>query len=166
VLPPTLPVISVDPVIDVIGGLATAAAQLPFVPLTLPVIVAPLGAGAAGAGGGGGGAGGAAGPGVGPRPGAPAAPRTSSGSQSKNQPPKAPEQNPSAFVASNGSVPASYRAGYGEYLRTAGVGQMAAVAVPGVTGILALTAAGGLLGFRQARAGHTVRANGTARFMG
>ena len=63
-------------------------------------------------------------------------------------------------------MPASYRAGYGDYLRTAGVGQMVAVAVPGVTGILVLTGAGGLVGYRQARAGHTVRANGTSRFMG
>jgi hypothetical protein len=63
-------------------------------------------------------------------------------------------------------VPASYRAGYGEYLRTAGVAQMAAVAVPGVMGILALTGAGGLLGYRQARAGRTVRAGGSARFVG
>jgi hypothetical protein len=61
-------------------------------------------------------------------------------------------------------MPATYRAGYGEYLRTASVGDMAAVAVPGVTGILVLTIAGGLLGFRQARAGQALRANGTARF--
>jgi hypothetical protein len=152
-------------VVDVVSGLATAAAQLPFAPLTLPVIVPPLGAGAAGAGGGGG-VGGAGGPGIAPRPGPPAAPRTSSGSLGKNQPPKAREENPSTFGASNGAMPASYRAGYGDYLRTAGVGQMVAVAVPGVTGILVLTGAGGLLGFRQARAGHTVRANGTGRFMG
>jgi hypothetical protein len=43
---------------------------------------------------------------------------------------------------------------------------MAAVAVPGVTGILVLTSAGGLVGYRQARAGHAVRASGTARFIG
>jgi hypothetical protein len=158
VVPPTLPLIPVDPVVDVINGLATAAAELPFAPLTLPAIVPPVGAGAGG--------GGAGGPGIAPRPGAPAAPRPSSGSQSRNQPPKAQEQNPPAFGASNGAVPASYRAGYDDYLRKAGVGQMAAVAVPGVTGILALTGMGGLLGFRQARAGHAVRANGTARFMG
>jgi hypothetical protein len=63
-------------------------------------------------------------------------------------------------------MPATYRAGYGQYLRTAGLGEMAAAAVPGVTGILVLTLAGGVLGFRQARAGHAVRANGTARFIG
>jgi hypothetical protein len=80
------------------------------------------------------------------------------------------EQKPSsppAFSAGSGSAPApSYRAGYVDYLRAAGLGQVAAVAVPGVTGILILTGAGGLLGYRQARAGHTVRASGTGRFMG
>ncbi len=148
VVPPTLPVISVDPATDVISGLATAAAELPFTPLTLPVIVPPLG------------------PGIAPRPGSPTAPKTSGSPQNKSQPPKAGGQNPPAYSASNGQMPASYRAGYGDYLRTAGVGQIAAVAVPGVTGILVLTGAGGVLGYRQARAGHAVRANGTARFMG
>jgi hypothetical protein len=162
---PTLPVITVDPVVDVITGLATAAAQLPFAPLTLPVIVPPLGAGGVGAGGGGG-AGGAGGAGSAPRAGTPSAPRNSGRPQHENQPPKPGEQNPPAYGASNGAVPASYRAGYGDYLRTAGVGQMAAVAVPGVTGIIALAGVGGLVGYRQARAGHAVRATGTGRFIG
>jgi hypothetical protein len=41
-----------------------------------------------------------------------------------------------------------------------------AAAVPGVTGILVLTGAGGLIGYRQARAGRAVHAGGPARFMG
>jgi hypothetical protein len=166
VVPPTLPVLPVDPVVDVITGLATAAAQLPFTPLTLPVIVPPVGAGGVAAGGGGGGAGGAGAPGIGLRPGKPSASTNTGSAGTKKQPPKAGEQNPPAFSASAGTLPASYRAGYGDYLRTAGVGQMVAVAVPGVTGILVLTSAGGLVGYRQARAGHAVRANGTARFIG
>lgn len=162
VVPPPLPVLPVDPVADVIGGLATVAAELPFGPLTLPAIVPGNGAG-----GGGGAGGGAAGRGAGPRPGTPSAPRTPGGSsQNRVEPSNPGRPNPSAFGPSNGAMPASYRAGYGEYLRAAGVGQMAAVAVPGVTGILVLTGAGGLVGYRQARAGHTLRANGTARFMG
>ena len=55
--------------------------------------------------------------------------------------------------------------GYAEYLRTAGTSQIAALAVPGVAGILVLTGAGGLVGYRQAKAGHVVRTGGAARFM-
>jgi len=62
-------------------------------------------------------------------------------------------------------MPASYRVGNGEYLRTAGIPQIAALAVPGVAGILVLTATGGLLGYRQAKAGRAVRATRTVRFM-
>ncbi len=55
--------------------------------------------------------------------------------------------------------------GYPEYLREAKTGEVAALAVPGVVGLLALTAFGGVVGYRQARAGHLVRAAGTARFL-
>ena len=151
---PALPVVPADPTVDVVTGLATAAAQLPLAPLALPAIVAPLGVGAGG---------GVGGPGVAPGP---AAPRSSGGAPATAPPPRAREQSPPAFSAGNGTMPATYRAGYGQYLRTAGLGEMATVAVPGVTGILVLTLAGGVLGFRQARAGRAVRANGTARFMG
>jgi hypothetical protein len=37
--------------------------------------------------------------------------------------------------------------------------------VPGLVGIFGLTAIGGYLGFRQARAGYILRAAGTARFL-
>ena len=43
----------------------------------------------------------------------------------------------------------SYRMGYMEYLRAAGFGQVAAVAVPGLSGILILSGAGGLIGYRR-----------------
>jgi hypothetical protein len=154
-LPPVVPGV-VDPVADVMAGLASAASALPFVPITLPVVVAPVGAGAGGTGG----------PGIGPRPGTPSAPRAS-GAPGNDQPPqRASRQNPPAYGASNGVTPESFRVGYGNYLRNAGIGQVAAVAVPGVTGILIITGAGGLLGYRQARAGRAVRATGTARFVG
>ena len=154
---PNLPGISVEPVVDAVTGLATAAAQLPFTPITLPVIVVPGGVGA-GAGAGAGGAG--------PRPGNPSAPRNSGLARNSPGTPRAARENTPAFAANDGVSSPNFRAGYGEYLRAAGVGQVAAVAVPGVAGILFLTGAGGLLGYRQARAGHAVRANGTARFMG
>ena len=59
----------------------------------------------------------------------------------------------------------SYRIGYTEYLRTAGLPQVAALAVPGLAGIMVLTGAGGLVGYRQAKAGHAVRVSGSARFI-
>lgn len=49
-------------------------------------------------------------------------------------------------------IPATFRAGYADYLRAATVGELAAVALPGTAGIFVITALGGLVGFRQARA--------------
>jgi hypothetical protein len=134
-------------VVDVEPGVGIAAAQLPIAPITLPVIVAP----AIGVGGGGG------------SPGAPALPVTPRGVTAE---PLAGREPLPANVGSNVAVPAtSYRIGYTEYLRNAGLSQVAALAVPGVTGMLVLTCAGGLLGYRQAKAGHAVHTSGTARFV-
>jgi hypothetical protein len=163
-LVPDLQDISV-PFLDAVAGLATAAADLPFVPITLPVIVIP--GGGAGAGGGGG-AGGAGGPGAVPRPGMPSGPEAPGTSRGGSTPPEqsGKQRSTPAFSAGNPAIPApTYRMGYGEYLRAAGLGEVAAVAVPGFTGILMLTGAGGLIGYRQARAGRSVRSAGTARFM-
>lgn len=133
------------------GADAAPAGAAPAEVITLPVIVAPpIGVGA-GAGGAGSPAGVASGP-------PPAAPR------SLTQPPAAREPAP-AGVGSNAVPASSYRVGYSEYLRTAGLPQVAALAVPGIAGILVLTGAGGLVGYRQAKAGLAVRAGGTARFM-
>jgi hypothetical protein len=69
-------------------------------------------------------------------------------------------------VGSNVAAPnSSYRIGYTEYLRTAGLPQVAALAVPGLVGIMVLTGAGGLMGYRQAKAGHAVHVGGSARFI-
>ena len=117
-------------------------------PIALPVIVAPpIGLG-----------GGAGSPGtlVGPSLGAPRA-VTAESPAGRIQPP--------ANVGSNAAPASGYRIGYTEYLRTAGLPQVAALALPGIAGILVLTGAGGLVGYRQAKAGHAVRAGGTARFM-
>jgi hypothetical protein len=133
-------------VIDVVPGVGVAAAELPIPAITLPVIVAP----ATGLGSGGGGPGAAA---------LPAAPRGVTA-----EPPAGREPLP-ANVGSNVAVPgASYRIGYTNYLRNAELSQVAALAVPGVAGMLVLTGAGGLVGYRQAKAGHAVHTNGTARF--
>lgn len=50
-------------------------------------------------------------------------------------------------------------------LPSTNLGQIAAVALPGLAGIAALTALGGFLGYRQAKAGYVLRAAGTARFL-
>jgi hypothetical protein len=49
-------------------------------------------------------------------------------------------------------IPDSFRVGYPEYLRAATVPDLMVLALPGVAGMTLLTAAGGALGFRQARA--------------
>jgi hypothetical protein len=146
-LPPELTPPATEPsVIDVVPGLGAAAVELPIPPITLPVIVAPMGVGGAGA-----------------APGAPALPVTPRGVSA--EPPAGREPLP-ANVGSNVTVPASsYRIGYTDYLRSAGLSQVAALAVPGVAGMLVLTGAGGLVGYRQAKAGHAVHTNGTARFV-
>ncbi|WP_328362500.1 hypothetical protein OG976_12395 [Mycobacterium sp. NBC_00419] len=70
-----------------------------------------------------------------------------------------------ASVGSGTEAAPSFRVGYPEYLREAKIGEVAALALPGFAGLLALTALGGVFGYRQAKAGHGVRAAGTARFM-
>jgi hypothetical protein len=150
-LPPELMPPADEPVeptvIDVTPGVGVAAAELP---IALPVVVAPV----TGLGGGGGQGGAGAGPSL------PGAPRAVTA-----EPPAAREPLP-AKVGSNASVPAaSYRTGYSEYLRSAELPQVAALAVSGVAGMLVLTGAGGFVGYRQAKAGHAVHTSGTARFM-
>jgi len=76
--------------------------------------------------------------------------------------PAAPTPQPAESPAAQ---PESNRAGYPAYLRDADLAEVAAVAVPGLVGIFGLTAIGGYLGFRQARAGYILRAAGTARFL-
>lgn len=48
---------------------------------------------------------------------------------------------------------------------SANLGQIAALALPGLAGIAALTALGGFLGYRQAKAGYVLRAAGPGRFL-
>jgi hypothetical protein len=143
-LPPEVMPPATEPfVVNVVPGVGAAAVELPIPPITLPVIVAP----ASPLGGGG-------------PPALPAAPRGVS-----PEPPAGRDPLP-ANEGNNASVQASsYRIGYPDYLRIAGLPQLAAMAVPGVAGILLLTGAGGLVGYRQAKAGHAVHASGTARFV-
>jgi hypothetical protein len=57
------------------------------------------------------------------------------------------------------------RLDYQQYLRTAKVTDMAAVALPGVAGLLVMTFSGTVIGYRQAKAGHMLRQNQAVRFM-
>ncbi|MCV7430018.1 hypothetical protein [Mycolicibacterium bacteremicum] len=127
----------------------------PAVPAALPMPMPPLPVAAlppAAPGAGGAGRGGASGGSVAARPAPPA---------TRGAPPAERPAPPRSVDA----VPASYRAGYGEHLRTAPMSTVAAMAVPGATGIMLLTGVGGLIGYRQARAGLTIRSTGSGRFV-
>jgi hypothetical protein len=76
------------------------------------------------------------------------------------QPKLAPPDNVSKL-----SEQVEFRAGYSDYLRNAGMAQVTAIAVPGAVAILLFTVGGGFLGYRQARAGHVIRAEGIGRFL-
>ncbi len=83
----------------------------------------------------------------------------------KNEPLNSLREPIPSEVGRNDILSTSFRVGYSEYLRTAGVTEMATLALPGVGGILLLTAGGGFIGYRQAKAGHAVRTEGIARFL-
>ncbi|MCV6999778.1 hypothetical protein [Mycolicibacterium alvei] len=74
------------------------------------------------------------------------------------------ESRPPAAVGLDASTSVDFRAGYADYLRVASIKELVAVTLPGVTGMMALTGLGGLVGFRQAKAGRTVPIDAT-RFM-
>ncbi|OBA90497.1 hypothetical protein A5662_22935 [Mycobacteriaceae bacterium 1482268.1] len=146
-LKPGQPGVPGGPAVLEAGAGAAAVAPLgPAAPIVVPVIVAPP------VGLGGGGAAAAAGP-------LPAAPKA----VSAQQPPAGRIPLP-ANVAGNPANP-SFRMGYSQYLRNAALPQVAVLAVPGLVGILVLTGVGGLMGYRQAKAGHAVRVSGSGRFM-
>ncbi|MGX9791543.1 hypothetical protein [Mycobacterium sp. MMS18-G62] len=63
------------------------------------------------------------------------------------------------------AAPAMFRVGYPDVLRTADIEALIIATVPGISGMAALTAAGALLGYRQAKAAQVVRATAIARFM-
>ncbi len=136
-------------VIDTEPGVGITVSDTPLAPIALPVIVAPplaLPGGAA------------------PR-GLPSEPVPSSPRGAAAETP-AGRQAPPAEVGRNvGTPPASYRVGYAESLRSAGISQVVALAAPGLAGMLILTGLGGLVGYRQAKAGHAIRTGGAARFV-
>jgi hypothetical protein len=64
-----------------------------------------------------------------------------------------------------GRLPDDFRVGYPAYLRSASMSEVARMAMLGLGGLITLTAAGGVIGYRQAKAGLAVRAAGTGRFL-
>jgi hypothetical protein len=80
---------------------------------------------------------------------------------------------PTGTVATSAAPPANttsamgntaFRQGYPQSLRAARVAELAVIAVPGLAGLLVLTAGGGMIGYRQANAARFVRAD-AARFL-
>ena len=81
------------------------------------------------------------------------------------QQPRTNHQPAPADSPSPQTIPEKFRVGYADYLRAADVTDLLAVALPGVAGILAFTAAGGVVGYRQARAAQVLPPAGIARFL-
>jgi hypothetical protein len=55
--------------------------------------------------------------------------------------------------------------GYTDYLRRPGLPQLAGAALPGMAGIVLMTLGGGVVGYRQAKAGRMVRMSSAARYL-
>lgn len=72
---------------------------------------------------------------------------------------------PAAQPLSVPAVPESFRLGYTDYLRTASTTDLLFAVLPGLGGIVLMTAAGGVVGFRQARAAQTLPSPQIARFL-
>lgn len=94
----------------------------------------------------------------------PAVPAAAPAVPAAQAPPRGVPSAPVPQAAAPG-VPETLRAGYPERLRTADAAALAAQALPGLAVILGLTAVGGLLGYRQAKAGSALHAAGVSRFL-
>lgn len=136
-------------VIDAEAGVGVAPSDTAVAPIALPIIVAPPVALPGG---------------VAPR-GLPTEPVPGSPRSSAAEPAVGRQAPPAEAAHDAGPPPASYRTGYTDYLRSAGISQVAALAAPGLAGLLILTGLAGLFGYRQAKAGHAVRTGRAARFV-
>ena len=74
--------------------------------------------------------------------------------------PAPPAQRPASVDPAS-----SVRLGYPEELRSADLTKLAMVALPGLAAIAGMTALGGVIGYRQARAGYVLQAAGAGRFL-
>ena len=75
--------------------------------------------------------------------------------------PVVPIAPPEAPAESTGLL----RLGYPDEFRNADLGHVAALALPGLAAIAGMTALGGILCYRQAKAGYVLRAAGAGRFL-
>lgn len=73
----------------------------------------------------------------------------------------APAQGQAATV----QPPPPVRLGYPDELRDADLAKVLSTALPGLAAMAGMTALGGLIGYRQARAGYLLRAAGAGRFL-
>ena len=99
---------------------------------------------------------------------APAAPAPAAPAPAAPAPaaPLVPVANPpAAEPLSPHTIPATFRIGYADYLRVASTSDLLFAVLPGLAGIILLTSAGGVVGFRQARAAQTLPSPQIARFM-
>lgn len=85
--------------------------------------------------------------------------------RSADRPVATPLQSPLQQPKSQAPLGDTARLGYPDRLRNADLPEVASMALPGLAAILGFTAAGGFVGYRQARAGSALRAAGTARFL-
>ncbi len=76
-----------------------------------------------------------------------------------------PSEPPAAQPHSVPALPDSFRLGYADYLRTASTSDLLFAVLPGLAGMLLMTAAGGAVGVRQARAAQTLPSPQIARFL-
>jgi hypothetical protein len=84
-------------------------------------------------------------------------PVTQPGATPVEQLPPNASTSPMALGGNPGTGSASLREGYPQYLRSARITQVATVALPGLAGLIALTAGGSVIGYRQANSGRHLR---------
>jgi len=94
----------------------------------------------------------------------PSAPRAIPVAPAPASPPAAPlpPQQPPALGA---APPVPVRLGYPDDLRDADLAKVVSMALPGLAAMAGMTALGGLVGYRQARAGYELRVAGAGRFL-
>ncbi|OBC08995.1 hypothetical protein A5784_06355 [Mycobacterium sp. 852013-50091_SCH5140682] len=103
-----------------------------------------------------------------------AAPAPSEGAGRHAAPPAAPStshvtapstQSPKHAAPTIKAIPETFRIGYADYLRVSSTTDLVFAVLPGLAGMVLLTAAGGAVGFRQARAARTLPPQQIARFL-